>query len=276
MSRGTAGVLLQVGYLIAGLILPTSVAAQSPSFAQRLYGTWFTYPLGNPDTDSIRHEFHHNPDTERDEMVVTHICQGDNTALIAKAVSPIEVGESTIRVLKTVSQIEGAGASECKANIAAGVLGYTISGRGDRISITNPGGVPDMFELARQDAAANELLPSSVFGTWLMPLQYEHNATIQIKLIFYKTASESRGKVREISICAKANDTLQSQVDAKMRITKNEITILDAASHEENAGPMSCKATIAPGTLHYTVSPTGGSMVLTKPGQAPITLTREQ
>jgi hypothetical protein len=275
MSRGTAGASLLL-MLATSLVVSSPVAAQKSSFAQQIYGTWFTYPLGNPSTDPIRHEFRHNASTGKDEMIVTRICGGDYTSKIAKAVSPIEVTEKTIRVLKSVTQTEGEGATECKATIEAGTLNYIVSADGDRISITNPGGVPDIFDLVRQDAARNELLPSSIYGTWLMPVHYEGNMNVQIKLIFYDTASENHGKVREISICSKQNDSLKSQVDAKVRITKDEITILQTAEHQENDGPMSCTATITAGTLRYVVSPTGGSLVLTKAGQPPITLTREQ
>lgn len=277
MNRRTAGTLLLFHILLAGLIFCCLVSAQEVAPAQRIYGTWYTTPLGNPATDPIRHEFRHNSDTGKDEMVVTRICQqGEYNSVIAKAVSPIEVSESTIRILKSATRTEGQGESECKASITAGSWGYLITSDGNRISVTDPGGVPDMFELARQDAAKNELLPSSIFGTWLLPTRYEHGATIQIKLIFYDAGSENHGKIREISTCEKANDKLQSQVDARVRISKGEITILDAASHDEVSGPMTCRATISAGALHYVLSPTGGTMVLSKPGAPSTTLTREQ
>ena len=271
-----AGIFLLLAGLVVGLVFLSTSLAQNPIYSQRLYGTWYTYPLGNPNTDPIRHEFRHNSSTGKDEMVVVRICAGDNTAVIARAAAPIEVSENSIRILKSVSQSEGQGSSECKASVDAGTLGYVLSPKGDRLSITNPGGVPDMFELARQDQAKNELIPASVYGTWLLPLQEEHGATIQIKLIFYDSASENRGKLREISVCSKQNDSLTSQVDARVRISKSDITILERASHQENSGPFTCQANITAGTLHYVLAPTGGTMVLTKPGQPPLTLTREQ
>ncbi|MGC2111660.1 MAG: hypothetical protein WA655_19245 [Candidatus Korobacteraceae bacterium] len=276
MKGCRAGIFLLLVGSVVGLVFVSTSLAQNPSDAQRLYGSWYTYPLGNPNTDPIRHEFRHNPSTGKDEMVVTRICQGDNTALIAKAITPIEITQDSIRILKSVSRSEGQGSSECKVSVDAGTLGYVLSAKGDRISITNPGGVPDMFELAREEQAKNELIPASVYGTWLLPIQQQHGATIQIKLIFYDTASENRGKLREISVCSKQNDSLTSQVDAHVRISKNEITILEGVSHEENSGPFTCQASITPGTLHYVLAPTGGTMVLTKPSQPPLTLTREQ
>src|SRR5579863_9848156 len=35
-------------------------AQPSTATSEYLYGTWYSYPLGNPDTDPIRHEFRHN------------------------------------------------------------------------------------------------------------------------------------------------------------------------------------------------------------------------
>lgn len=276
MNRCKAGLhLLVLGYL-AIWMFASPAWAQSSSYAQRLYGTWYTYPLGNPNTDSIRHEFRHNADTGKDELVITHICQGDYSAVIAKATAPIEVTENSIRILKSVSRTEGVGASECKASVDAGVLGYIVSADGNRISITNPGGVPDMFELARQEAAKDVLLPTSIFGSWLLPVQHDGLATVQIKLIFFNTGSNNSGKIREISTCSKANDSVVSQVDARVRITKKEIAILDDVKHAENGGPITCTASITPGTLRYVVAPTGGTMVITKQGEPPITLVREQ
>ena len=271
-----AGVFPLLVLLVVGVIFQSTNVAQDASHAQRLYGTWYTSPLGNPNTDSFRHEFRHNADTGKDEMVVVHICSGDYNAVIARAAAPIEVTENSIRILKSATRTEKQGDLECTANVDAGTLGYVISASGDRLSITNPGGVPDMFELAREEKAKNELLPTNIYGTWLFPLQEQRGATIQVKLIFYDSASENHGKVREISICSKTVDTLQSQVDAPVRISKNEIAILEGASHQKNSGPFTCTASITPGTLHYTLAPNGGTLILTKPGQPPITLTREQ
>src|ERR1700756_3383522 len=80
-----------VAILLAGLCVAfqgtqasqtSQPAATSPDY---LYGTWYSYPLGNPDTDPIRHEFRHNQATNKDEVVVMRICQGSYRAVIAKA-----------------------------------------------------------------------------------------------------------------------------------------------------------------------------------------------
>ena len=99
---------------------------------------------------------------------MTRICQGDYRAVIAKATSPIEVTQSTIRVLKNSSDTQkGELNSECKASIEPGLWSYTVSDDHNRLTITDPGGTPDIIELARQDAAVSSVLPSNVFGTWL-------------------------------------------------------------------------------------------------------------
>ncbi len=136
---------------------PSSPSTQAAAPASDyLYGTWYSYPLGNPDTDSIRHEFRHNQSTNKDEMIVTRLCPGDYRAVIARAVSPIEVTQSTIRVLKSATDTEkGELNSECKASVESGLWSYTISDDHNRLTITNPGGTPDIMELARQDAAAS-------------------------------------------------------------------------------------------------------------------------
>jgi hypothetical protein len=67
-----------------------------------------------------------------------------------------------------------------------------------------------------------------------------------------------------------------SQVDSAITFTKDEITILDSDTHEERDGTLVCRATISPGTLHYTISLDGATMTLSKTGQTPLVLTRER
>ena len=277
MKGCKAGVHLLVWSLAQSLICSPATVAQTAPFARQLYGTWYTYPLGNQATDSVRHEFRHNSETGKDEIIVSHICQGDDIAVIARVTTPIEVSENTIKILQSAAGSEKeTGGSDCQASIDSAVWGYVISSNGDRISITNPGGVPSTFQLARQDVADDATLPVSVYGIWLLPVHQEHGNTVQIKLIFYESASPGRGNLRQISTCSKANDSVLSQVDSTFKINKDQITILEAASHAVRNGPISCLATIAAGTLHYVVSPEGGTMVLSKPGASPITLTRER
>ena len=205
--------------------------SQKPSFSSQhgihltnfrlIYGTWYSYPLGNPDTDSIRHEFRHNQSTNKDEMIVTRLCPGDYRAVIARRRSPIEVTQSTIRVLKSATDTEkGEVNSECKASVESGLWSYTVSDDHNRLTITNPGGSPDIMELARQDS-----------GFALTALQRLRNVglahpdrpryQVQIRLIFYATADPSEGKVRQIATCMKGNDTLVSQVDSDIRVSED-------------------------------------------------------
>jgi hypothetical protein len=252
------------------------IFAQNATFAQPLYGMWYTYPLGNPNTDPLRHEFRHNSKTGQDEMIVTRLCPGDYRAVIARVVSPVEVSQSSIHVLKSVSDTEkGENNSLCQVSIAAGVLGYTVSEDSARLTLTNPGRIPDMLELARQDAASEAVLPSNLYGTWLFPVQDVAAGKIQMRLVFYNSADGDRGRVRQISVCSRGNSSLVAQVDSDITIAKDLITIPEAVTREEEDGPFSCTATIAAGKLRYAVSPNGATLTLTKPGGRPMTLTRE-
>ena len=250
--------------------------SQTATFAQPLYGTWYTFPLGNPDTDSVRHEFRHNATTGKDEIVVTRLCPGDYRAVIARVVSPIEVSESAIKVLRRGTDTEkGELNSVCQISLEAGTWNYTISGDGERLSIADPGGVPDLLELARQDAVSEAALPATLYGTWVFPVHQENGAKVQIKLIFFSKGDSERGKVRQIATCSKANNTLLSQVDSPISVTKDQLTILESSSHEQRDGPFICRATITAGMLHYVVSPNGATMTLLKTGGQPLVLTRE-
>ena len=240
-----------------------------------LYGTWYSYPLGNPDTDPIRHEFRHNQSTNKDEVVVTRICQGNYRAVIARAISAIEVTQSTIRVLKSASDTEkGELNSECKASVEPGLWSYTVSDDHNRLTITNPGGTPDIMQLARQDAALSTTLPSNVFGTWSLPIQLDRETQVQIQLVFYGGSDATKGKVRQIATCTKGKDTLVSQAESDIRVSPETIQILNAASHVQKAGPFTCKVTITPGTLRYVIAPSGITMTLTSADGAPLKLTR--
>jgi len=254
----------------------TALRAQSASAAQRLYGTWYVYPPGNPDTDSVRREFRHDEAAGKDELVVTRTCPAGYDSPAVRAVSPIEVSDSTIRVLKIASASSpGPGSSVCRANIDAGVLGYTLSRDGSRITITNPGGKPDLLELARENAASDSLLPANLYGTWIAPVENENDVRLQIRLVFYNSAERDQGKVRQIAICSKGNSTVLSQVDSDISVSSGSITILQSASHEQRDGPLVCRATIASGTLRYAISPDGTSITLSRAGSPPMKLTRE-
>jgi hypothetical protein len=250
-------------------------AKPQESPAQYLYGTWYSYPPGNPETDPIRHEFRHNRTTDKDEIVVMRLCPGDYRAAIAKATSPVEITSSTIRVLKHAASSEkGEMGSECKSNIEPGLWSYTISDEHDRLTITNPGGTPDLIELARQDTGVAQL-PSTLYGTWLFPSKNEGDVSKEVRLLFYNDAESVEGKVREIAICRKGNSALTSQVDAKIRVSADVITILNSTSHTEKKGPFTCEVTITSGAIHYSVSPSGSNLKLRSETGASMMLTRD-
>jgi hypothetical protein len=254
-------------------------AAQPPktpeSDSQYLYGTWYSYPPGNPQTDSMRHEFRHNRSMDKDEIVVTHLCPGDYRAVIARAASPVQITQSTIRVLKHAADTEkGELGSECKSSIEPGLWSYTISDDHNRLTITNPGGTPDIMELARQDAATTSLLPVTLYGTWLFPSQNSGDVKKEVRLVFYNNADSVEGKVREIATCIKGNSALASQVDANIRVSADVITILNSASNAQKKGPFTCEATITAGSLHYVVSPSGSTMKIRGDTGPSMTLTR--
>lgn len=256
---------------------PLDSNAADVQATQYLYGTWYTYPLGNPATDPMRHQFRRNSATNKDELIVTRICQGSYRAVIARAVSPVVITQNTIHVLKAASDTEhGELNSECKASVEPGLWSYTMSGEHDRLTITNPGGTPDIMELARQDAASGAALPSNVYGTWYLPMQTDRDTQVQIKLVFYSGSDPTKGKVRQIATCSKGNDTMVSQADSEIRVSGEDIKIMSAASHVQRDGPFVCKVTITPGTLHYQLSPTGDILTLTSTeGGGSLKLTRQ-
>lgn len=264
-------------YIVGLLLLVGIAAAQSSNFSQQFYGTWYTYPLGNPNSDPMRHEFRHNATTGKDEMVVTRICRGDYRSVNAKAVSAIQISEDTIQVLKSASDTrEGEGRTVCRATIEAGTWSYSFSEDGSRLTITNPGGNPDMLVLARQDAATESSLQNRVYGSWLLPAQEGKDSRVETRFVFYRGADPNQGSFRQIVSCSQGDDSLLSQVDSTINIDKDQITVLESASHQESDGPFLCTATITAATLHYSISPDGTIMTLSKPGQKPLVLTRER
>ncbi len=270
---GIAACVLMCSPISQGQATQAAKPAESP--AQYLYGTWYSYPPGNPQTDPIRHEFRHNRTTDKDEIVVTRLCPGDYRAAIAKATSPVEITASTIRVLKHAASTEkGEMGSECKSSLDPGLWSYTISDDHDRLTITNPGGTPDIIELARQDTGVAQL-PSTLYGTWLFPSKNEGDVSKELRLVFYNDADSVEGKVREIAICRKGNSALTSQVDAKIRVSADLLTILNSASHTEKKGPFTCEVTITSGTIHYSVSPSGSNLKLRGETGASMMLTRD-
>ena len=266
-----------VGLVSLACFLAAGAVAQNTDFAQPFYGTWYTYPLGNPKTDPIRHEFRHNATTGKDEIIVTRRCQGDYRLVTATAVAPIEISESTIQVLKSATDTQEAeGHSLCRASIEAGTWSYSISEDGSRITITNPGGNPDILDLARQDPATESVLKSRVYGTWLLSAQGGKDSRVDTRFVFFGTADRDKSNLRQIVSCWQGRNSLLSQVDSEITIVNDQITVLESASHDERLGSFTCTATINAATLHFEISPDGSVMTLSKPGQKPLVLTRER
>ena len=269
-SYSCISLALLAGSLVAG------AAAQQTSYSQPFYGSWYTYPLGNPNTDPIRHEFRHNATTGKDEMIVSRRCQGDYKAVTAKAVVPIEISESNIQVLKTATDTQDAvGHSVCRASVDAGTWSYSVSDDGSRITITNPGGNPDILELARQDPATESVMQSRVYGTWLVSTP-DGDTKVETRFVFYGTADPDMSTVREIVSCRKGRDSLLAQADSDAKIGKDQISVLESASHDERLGNFVCTAAITAADLHYEISPDGSILTLSKAGQKPLVLTRER
>ena len=261
--------------LFSCFVGPVDSEAQTAATAQPLYGMWYISPRGNPDTDTIREEFRHNSATGKDEIVRRRFCQGDYRAVIATAISPVEISESTIRVLRSASDVKkGELNSECRIQLDAGLLSYTLSPDGNRLTITDPHGHPDVVEFARQDTSSAAVLPPSVYGTWLLPPQHDRDTHVEMRLVFYSTPDD-KGKVRQIATCMKADNTITSQVDSDILVTADEIKILDSASHVQKDGPFTCEARITAGTLHYVLSAGGATMKLSAANGASLMLTRE-
>ncbi len=267
----TGGARLAFCYVLI-FVLSLAGFAQDATSAQKLYGTWYTE--GTSST-AVRHEFRHNAATGHDEMVVTRSCAGDRKPVIARAVSTVEVFEDTIRVLNSSSDVETApDKSLCEARIEAGSLSYTLSDDGNSVTLTNPGGNPDLLELARADAASVETLPQGLYGSWMLPPADSKEMRVQLRWVFYSTA-EHRAKVRQIAVCTKGSDSLVSHADSEITVAKDQITVLESASHERHDGAFTCKASIAAGSWRYAVAPNGVTLTLSIEGSKPMTLTRE-
>jgi len=264
----------RVCFLFAALVLlATPGWPQEVTFSQKLYGTWYTYPLGNPKTDTVRHEFRHDTSTNRDEIVVTRHCPVESRVVVAKAVAPIEVSEDTIRILKSASDSQPTqGTSVCEAEINAGVFNYSFDD--DHLILTNPGGNPDYLELAPEEKLTESPVPQRLYGTWLMPAIEGKTMRMQVRWVFYPT-TERQDRLRQIAVCTQGNDSLVSHVDADVDINQQYIKVLQSASHQQQQGSFVCRASILAETWRYTLAPTGVTLTLFANGAKPITLTRE-
>lgn len=266
--------LLSFCYVLL-FLLPLAAFGQTGASSPKLLGNWYPYQLGNPNTDGLRYEFRHDAVAGTDEMIVSRACPGDRRTITAKAVAPVEISEDTIRVLKQASGVEqGQGGAVCQVSIEPGTLSYTVSEDGSSITITNPGGSPDLLELSRQDPANEPASPQSLYGTWLLPPLNNKEMEVQTRFVFYATA-EHQDKVRQISLCTKGNETVVSHVDSNVTIGKDRITFTESVSHQQPATNFICTASISAGTWRYTLAPGGVAMTLSAEGSKPIKLTRE-
>jgi len=269
--------LLGLSSLLVSTVVSLSLFgwSQDATYAQKLYGKWYTYPPGNPSTDPVGHQFLHNSVTGRDEMIVTRHCPAESRIVVAKAVSPIEVSEDTIRVLKSASDSQPTqGSSVCEASVTAGFLSYSFSDEDDHLVLTNPGGNPDFLELARGEQKTLPEIGQRLYGTWLLPAVEGKAMRVQLRWVFYTTA-EHQDKLRQIAVCTKGNDSLVSHVDSDVSLSREEIKVLQSASHQEQEGDFICQASIATEAWRYSLSPTGVTLTLYAAGAKPITLTRE-
>lgn len=248
--------------------------SQESTYAQKLYGDWYTYSGGSSNADSMRHQFRHDKSSSHDELVVTRLCRIESHAIVAKAVSPIEISEDTIRILKSATDVQPIeGASACEVSISAGVFNYSFSEEGHLV-LTNPGGNPDYLELARDAKASGRTVPKKIYGTWLLPPFEGKTMRMQVRWVFYTTA-DRQDKVRQITVCHQGNNSLVSHVDSDLSISDESIKVLQSASHQELEGAFSCEAKIEAATWHYSVAPDGTSVTLSGNGAKPILLTRE-
>jgi hypothetical protein len=261
--------------LCVTFILAGSLWAQDATFAQKLYGKWHTYPVGNPTTDPVKHEFRHNSATGADELLVTRTCIAGTHTVVAKAASPIEVTEDSIQVLKNAADSEALqGTAVCQVTITACIMSYSFSEDGEHLLLTNPGGNPDFVDLEPDTNTKDDPISKRLYGTWLLPAVNGKEMRVQTRWVFYATA-ERTDKIRQIAVCTKGNDSLVSHVDSDVAFTKDQIKVLQAASHEQVAGDFLCKASLAVGTWNYTLAPSGLTLTLHAEGAKPVTLTRE-
>jgi len=276
MNLGKTG-MRSLAFLYSAMFLLSAPGwTQSATSSPGIYGTWYTYPPGNPNTDAIHHEFRHDSATNQDEMVVIRVCTAESRVVTAKAVSPIEVSEDTIRVLKSASASEPIeGTTVCQASITAGTFAYSFSEEDDHLILTNPGGNPDYMELTRTAPESGAAAQRRLYGTWLLPPVDGKEMRVQIRWVLYTTA-EHQDKIRQIAVCSKGNDSLVSHVDSEITLTKDNIKVLHSASHEQKEGTFSCLASITAFTWHYTLAPNGATLTLSAAGAKPMTLTREE
>ena len=112
------------------------------------------------------------------------------------------------------------------------------------------------MDLARQDVVNASLLPTNFYGSWLLPPFDEKDTRIQIRLVFYNNADNNKSNVRQVISCSKGDNSLICRGGiGRSTVGKDQITILDSASHEERDGSFVCKATLAAETMHYGLSP---------------------
>jgi hypothetical protein len=247
---------------------------QETTYSQKLYGNWYTYPRGNPNTDPVLRQFRHDKAASRDEIVVIRQCPLESRVVVAKAVSPIEVSEDTIRILRNDSDIQPTqGTSVCEASVSAGVYSYSFS-EDDHLVLTNPGGNPDFLELAREDKTGGPAVPQKLYGTWLLPPFEGKTMRMQVRWVFYTTA-ERQDRLRQITVCNQGNDSLVAHIDTDINIGDDSLKVLQSASHQEQQGAFSCEARIEAATWRYSVAPGGMSVTLSGNGAKSIILTRE-
>jgi len=275
MSSGKTGFSLLLFAYVWVLLLPLAAFGQTATASQKLYGTWYPYHLGNPYTDGLRYEFRNNAATASDEMTVSRACPGDGRAVIAKVSSPVEITEDAIHVLKAASDTEPAqGNNVCQISVQIATLSYSLSEDGTRITITNPGGSPDIIELTRENPDSGPTSSQPLYGTWMSPTLNTKEIQVQTRFVFYSTV-EHQDKLRQISICTKGTDTVVSNVDANVTIDKDRITILQTVSHQQPARTFICTSSLAAGTWRYTLAPGAVAMNVSIDGSKPIKLTRQ-
>lgn len=247
---------------------------QETTHSQELYGTWYTYPAGNPNADPVHRQFRRDKASSRDEIVVIRQCPIESRVVVAKVVSPIEVTEDTIRILRNDSDIEPMqGTTACEASVSAGVFSYSFSEDGHLV-LTNPGGNPDYLELARDEKTSGPAVPRKLYGTWLLPLVEGKTMRMQVRWVFYTTA-ERQDRLRQITVCNQGNDSLVSHIDTDIGLSDDSVKVLQSVSHQEQQGAFSCEARIEAATWRYSLAPGGMTMTLFSSGAKPVTLTRE-
>jgi len=260
---------------VFALSLAASAWAQNSPAAQKLYGKWHTYPLGNPNTDPLRHEFRHNSATGSDELVVTRACIAGTHNVVAKAVAPIQVTEDSIQILKDASDSQPLqGTAVCQVSITAAIMSYSFSEDGEHLLLTNPGGNPDFLDLQPDTSTTDNPVARRLYGTWVLPPVNGKEMRVQMRWVFYATA-ERKDKVRQIAVCTKGNDSLVSHVDSDVAFNRDQIKVLEAASHDTIDGAFLCKSSLAVGAWSYTLAPSGLTLTLHADGAKPVTLTRE-